>query len=582
MAGGLRIVVGIDFGTTYSGIAWALQSSPEDVEVITFWPGARNRTTPKVPTTISYENGRLLWGYQTPRFGEVVRGIKLLLDPTQEIDYAPAVQSKKILAKYDKQPLDVTRDYLQLLVNSAKETLRRRFGNALDSMEIRYVLTVPAVWTDKAKNMTLTAAIDAGIPALDVTLVSEPEAAALSCLNTSQPNTIKDGDVIIICDAGGGTVDLISYRVKSVRPLELIEVTQGTGAVCGSVLLDKRFENYLAGLLGEKTYERLSHKTRETALNHWQDIVKPNFAGVSIEDDDPYSQVDYSVPLNGVGDKPEIGLRGGFLNMPKENVGGIFLPVVDEIERLVQDQMLQVSMAGMRTKVSGHERIALTLEAFTISDKQAILLVGGFGSSEYLFRRLQSAVVNVTVMQPPNAWSAVVRGAVLRGLGGNQVGQRIARRHYGIKWRTEYNPQLHNETDKYWDSLTEKWYVGNRMMWYIQKGKPIFEDQPIRMDWHRAIAKVGCMKELKQVSTSLYICNLDDAPDHLTGDVFEVCTLEANLSAIPRKLFRSRTNSLGQGYYKIPYDIAMTPASASILFNLEFNGVSYGSVQAKY
>lgn len=190
-----------------SSVAWALQSSPEDVEVITLWPGARNSefnipkssnqelilagTTPKVPTTISYENGKLLWGYQTPMFGEVVRGVKLLLDPTQEIDYRPAVKSKEILAMYNKQPLDVARDYLQLLVNSAKETLRRRFGNALDSMEIRYVLTVPAVWTDKAKNMTLTAATDAGISALDVTLVSEPEAAALSCLNAIQPNPIE-------------------------------------------------------------------------------------------------------------------------------------------------------------------------------------------------------------------------------------------------------------------------------------------------------------------------------------------------------------------------------------------------------
>jgi hypothetical protein len=52
-------------------------------------------------------------------------------------------------------------------------------------------------------------------------------------------------------------------------------------------------------------------------LNYWQDFVKPNFAGPSIEDDDEYSEVDYSVPISGVGDKPEIGLEGGFLNMTK-------------------------------------------------------------------------------------------------------------------------------------------------------------------------------------------------------------------------------------------------------------------------
>ncbi|KAG2026582.1 hypothetical protein GB937_001363 [Aspergillus fischeri] len=547
MAGGPRIVVGIDFGTTYSGVAWALQSSPEEVEVIKSWPGARNSesdvsksssqeltlpgTTPKVPTTISYENGKFFWGYQTPMFGEIIRGVKLLLDSTQEIDYTPAVQSKDLLTKYDKKPLDIARDCLQLLVDSAKETLRRRFGKALDGMEITYVLTVPAVWTDKAKNMTLTAATDAGISALDVILVSEPEAAALSCLNASQLDTLKDGDVVIICDAGGGTVDLISYCVKSVEPLELMEVTQGTGP-----------------------FADLFFST--------SDFVKPNFAGALIEDDDGYSEVAYSVPLNGVSDKREIGLEGGFLTMSKENVGGIFLPVVDDIENLVQEQMLQVSMAGMQTK--------------------AILLVGGFGSSEYLFRRLQSAVINVTVMQPPNAWSAVVRGAVFRGLGGNQVGQRIARCHYGVTFEEEYNPRVHNARDKYWDAMTEMSYVADRMKWYIEKGKPISEDEPIRMSWHQDISEASCMKQLKKVSQSLYICNLDKAPDHLTEGVFKVCTLEADLSAIPPYLFHSCTNSSGQKYYEVAFEIAMTPTSASILFDLEFNGVSYGSVQAKY
>jgi hypothetical protein len=52
-------------------------------------------------------------------------------------------------------------------------------------------------------------------------------------------------------------------------------------------------------------------------LNYWQDFVKPNLAGPSIEDDEEYSEVDYSVPISGFGDQPEIGLEGGFLNMTK-------------------------------------------------------------------------------------------------------------------------------------------------------------------------------------------------------------------------------------------------------------------------
>jgi hypothetical protein len=37
------------------------------------------------------------------------------------------------------------------------------------------------------------------------------------------------GDAFVLCDAGGGTVDLISYEVDSVTPLELKELVPGTG-----------------------------------------------------------------------------------------------------------------------------------------------------------------------------------------------------------------------------------------------------------------------------------------------------------------------------------------------------------------
>jgi molecular chaperone DnaK (HSP70) len=41
-------------------------------------------------------------------------------------------------------------------------------------------------------------------------LVSEPEAAMLHALKTVQPQNLKVGDNFVICDAGGGTVDLIA------------------------------------------------------------------------------------------------------------------------------------------------------------------------------------------------------------------------------------------------------------------------------------------------------------------------------------------------------------------------------------
>lgn len=62
-----------------------------------------------------------------------------------------------------------------------------------------------------------------------VTVVKEPEAAALYSIKTLD-FSIKDNDAFVVCDAGGGTVDLISYEVMATLPqLKVKELVPGTG-----------------------------------------------------------------------------------------------------------------------------------------------------------------------------------------------------------------------------------------------------------------------------------------------------------------------------------------------------------------
>ena len=64
--------------------------------------------------------------------------------------------------------------------------------------------------------------------------------------------------------------------------------------------------------------------------------------------------------------------------------------------------------------------------------------------------------------------------------------------------------------------------------------------------------------------------------------IFPLCTVEADLSKVPKGLFETATNSKGKQYYKISFELEMTFKSASIFFELGFEGISYGSVRAKY
>ena len=60
-------------------------------------------------------------------------------------------------------------------------------------------------------------------------MVKEPEAAALFTIHHMGDKGLTTGDAIIVCDAGGGTVDLITYEVVNLKPFKLKEVVTADG-----------------------------------------------------------------------------------------------------------------------------------------------------------------------------------------------------------------------------------------------------------------------------------------------------------------------------------------------------------------
>lgn len=89
-------------------------------------------------------------------------------------------------------------------------------------------------------------------------IISEPEAAAMYALDVMDPHNIRVGDTFVLCDAGGGTVDLISYTVSELRPvLKIIEASPRSGLLCGSSFLNRIFQRFLeAKLSGEPNWDK--------------------------------------------------------------------------------------------------------------------------------------------------------------------------------------------------------------------------------------------------------------------------------------------------------------------------------------
>ena len=216
------IIVGIDFGTTYSGVAYAIHSSAKkEASVVRNWPGG-GASREKVATLLAYTTDPPKWGYKVKHGDESrIAHFKLGLQENLLKHYSKnatpdtpslsgylADQNWRHPALPSKRAVDYTADYLKGLVECIRrEYLPAHFGlEFLRSQQFSYIITVPAIWSDSAKELTRTAAVRAGIPRRKLLLLTEPEAAAQYCIKNCKEVDLKVGDKFLICDAGGGTV----------------------------------------------------------------------------------------------------------------------------------------------------------------------------------------------------------------------------------------------------------------------------------------------------------------------------------------------------------------------------------------
>ena len=124
--------------------------------------GLEGYRQPKVPTLIMYDKtdpSKFKWGGQVDWRDPAVRGVKLLLDPDQpRPSYLPMSSFKNDLHQLSKAPVDVAADFIGAIYKHALSKIEsaglREYFHFCQKV---FVLSVPAVWSDKAKDLTLKA-----------------------------------------------------------------------------------------------------------------------------------------------------------------------------------------------------------------------------------------------------------------------------------------------------------------------------------------------------------------------------------------------------------------------------------------
>ncbi|NWQ73445.1 HS12A protein, partial [Columbina picui] len=484
------VVVAIDFGTTSSGYAYSFTKEPECIHVMRRWeggdPGVSNQ---KTPTTILLTPERKFHS-----FGYAARDFYHDLDPTEskhwlyfekfkmklhttgnlsmETDLT-AANGKKVKA------LEIFAYALQFFKEQALKELSDQGGSDFENTEVRWVITVPAIWKQPAKQFMRQAAYKAGMASPEnpeqLIIALEPEAASIYCrklrlhqmidLSSRAPvngyspsdtigtgftqakelvrrnrqsrtflvenvigeiwSELEEGDRYIVVDSGGGTVDITVHQIRLPEG-HLKELYKATGSgPYGSLGVDYEFEKLLCKIFGEDFIEQFKIK-RPAA---WVDLMiafesrkraaapdRTNPLNITL----PFSFIDYYKKFRG--HSVEHALRKSNVDFVKWSSQGMLRMSPDAMNALFKPTIDQIV-----------QHLGDVFDKPEVTNVKFLFLVGGFAESPLLQQAVQSAFGSrCRVIIPQDVGLTILKGAVLFGLDPAVIKVRRSPLTYGV------------------------------------------------------------------------------------------------------------------------------------------------------
>ena len=323
-------------------------------------------------------------------------------------------------------PVDASTRYLEHLEESWNHAHGKK-GPKLQEQDI--VLTVPASFDAVARQLTVEAAQAAGLE--NITLLEEPQAAFYAWIEAHQENwreLVKVGDVILVCDVGGGTSDLSLISITEEKgKLTLNRMAVGDHILLGGDNMDLALAHHLQEKLKVK-----GHKIdggQLVALNHACRAAKETLLA------DP-KQATQTVTVLGRGSK----LVGGSMmtELTKEDIQQVilegFFPLVPYSAELHRG--LSFGLQEMGLPYASDPVITKHLAQFLRNHSEAIkthyektgqpvsllptavLCNGGVFKARLFEQRL---------MDQLNQWAKELKASTLRRLEGTDLDQAVAR-----------------------------------------------------------------------------------------------------------------------------------------------------------
>ncbi|KAH7339943.1 hypothetical protein B0J17DRAFT_379712 [Rhizoctonia solani] len=582
-----KIVVGIDIGTTQSGVALAYleRGQKREIHRIAKWPGQGEQDQrSKVPTVVWYDP-------------ETKKAMSFGAEALSHDALDDAAENGWFLAKHFKlhlQPKDLRKeemkldplppgislaqiysDFLGYLLKHTRAFIEQRMALGKQIWEkykstMEVVIAHPNGWDTPEQDFLRRAAIAAGFvesakAPTHVRFVTEAEASVHYCIHHSNlSKRLQTGTNLAVCDAGGSTVDTTLYSIVATSPvLQLSEAHMSDSIQAGGILVNMEFQKFMHEELAKLGLSQAQVDDFTIAgVEDFENFAKRNFG--STDPDTSSTPSERPVLIRVAPTSFSFGAAGtpnrihrGCMRIPRSVIKGFFDVCAGPILSNVDDQTKSLTV-------------------------QHVLLVGGFGDSPYLHTEFQKHYVSddcEVILANDFTSKAVAEGSVIWNTLCSVV-SRTPRSSFGVVCTTTCLP---------WSSEAKgrRKIIGAHGLPIVhgkwceiaKKGVPIDAEELYR-------EKFACFRPESNppsisLSTDIYSYSGDDQPtwaldvkDKLLPNFRKVCTITAELYDIEGALQR-QTGLFGNVYWQLRIDVCIRFGTTELQAHLEWeqNGV---------
>ena len=483
-----KVVVGIDFGTSGIGYAYSFHNNLNSI-VFSIFPGQTG--VHKVPSEIILDNKL----ENILAFGNECKGyIKANINKREEYQYFKNIKMNLYNKIYEINSTNGKKVNIEIIISKILEEISKNAlsqiqnGNhSITKKDIKWVVTIPAIWEEKSKKIMIDASIKAGLieenDDKSLFLALEPEVAGIYYYLSSESESefkdlhISEGKPYIICDIGAGTVDICTHRKveKTFQTPELYEEYPPIGGDYGGNKINEVFiKRLIIKIFGEEKvktlrnnsdyeeWDKFEKEIEQLKISAYNNFTNELMLDCSLFEDESDKKTldDYILEYNKNFHNYKISKKKGWkLLFPPQ----IFYDISEELS----------------------QNIFSLIEKIYNKVNTGYIIATGAGSYNYtlmnhIYKLAQDKNMQINVVKPPQPEISIVKGAVLFGFQDNIIRKRKARYTFGIKASSTWEEKYKDKGIKEFSKIDNEYKCSNLFSRFITINQYIQFDEVLK------------------------------------------------------------------------------------------------------